>query len=439
MVYLAALLAFMGFLVTFYDRSTGFKRYVIFCLCLGLPVVSVFMSLSHIGGVTLTPLRIFLIPGMMLLFPLFSSASKRVRFSRLTVSVIIFSLYLVTIEFANGHVYPSQIFDFILIILYSLLIDNTRFNQEDVKYMTIALTVLVLVSFAASIIQAMVDPAFLFNDRIYDEAANVGLIKAFGDIYRNPSVYTGLMGGDGDFIMGVLFAWFLFEFAKSKKKYFLLFAALIGACSILTFNRSAWIFLVVGLILFSVFNVKRVYMFIIILVVTVLYAFNGALISSLFETNFVQERVLASSYEERITTHEIFFKYLWHENILLGSGIYDPSDGFRAHGRWGGSLDGFITIYRVGGLLGLFLFLNIFYKWISLAIGQIKRNKNIVVLSFLISYISYNFTLSNPEFQSFLVFFILLAITKMNEDVRVEYTLPVKAMKKSKQVTPNNS
>ena len=417
MLYVSILIFLLGFLVANTDRSTGFKIYIIFVIFLGLPSLSVFMSLSHVGGVTLTPLRVFVIPIVVFLIPLFSRSSGTVKISRLTFLVLGYFLYIFIIEFANGHIYASQIFDFILFLMFSLLVDNTQFNQRDLKHITVAFSILVLFSFLASVIQVTVDPAFLFNDRIFDEIANVGLIKAYGDIYRNPSIYTGLMGGDGDFIMGLLFSWFLFQFADTKKRVHIGLAAMIGVCSILTFNRSAWLFLGVSLIFFAIFNVKRVYMVIILVVITLLFAFNGSLLNSVFETNFVQERVLASSYEERITTHEIFFNYLWKENIVLGSGLYDPSDGFKAHGRWGGSLDGFITIYRVGGIIGLLLFCSVFYKWISRSVQPVKRNKNTVVLSFLVGYIFYNLTLSVPEFQSFLVFFIILAITKMDGDL----------------------
>lgn len=399
------------------------RIYIILFLFLVLPIASVFITPLLMLQINITPARLFIIPLLFFMIPGLLKNDNPFRISSFSLLLVVFLLFMTIIEWINGKIFQSQLFDFILFFLFSLLIDNISFDLKDLKLLSIVLSILAIVALSVSLVQFFIDPEFMMNKSLFKDYEKP-LIKAFENKFRCQSIFTGLLDGDGDFIIGIVVTFLLFRYAETKKLIFWLTTFVMSMVAFFTFNRSTWIFVLIALLFYSFFKVRRIYFILILTFIILNIVADTFIISAITRSSIYQERILSSSYEERITTLQIFFDHLLKENILLGSGDIEGA-AFKSYGRWGGSLNGFISIYTFGGIIGLFLYCMLLYSLFKRFVLIFKSKKNFIGFAVLSGFILYNFTLSVPEFYEFIAFYLLLIISKIYLDInRKAITVP---------------
>lgn len=431
-MYLIIPFAILIFYLIFNSQNDAVKKYFLLAIIIILPLTNNFFPPTKVLSITMTTQRILTIP-LLLIFPfMLASKARKIFNNKFIFSIILYILYYFIRGAIYGEIPPTMIIESVLYIISFFLVEILVYKEKDRIKLTYYISFLAI--FAAFVSYMQIAGNGQFYRGLSLELEKDRLITAFESTTRNPSVF-GLFP-DVTLIIGFLSIYFIFQFYKTKNRIFLILYAIAFVTAFVTFDRSALIAPIIGLMAFVYLknSNKRNALFAMIAATGTIFILGYIFIILFENTAMYQDRILSKSYTARTETLNIFFNHLIDKNVAFGFGSEQHPESFRKYGRGGGSLNGFISIYVYGGLLGLLLFLNILrvlYKRIKL---YANRTNDYEFYVFPISFILYNFTVSTPYFfywPSFLIFWIYF---RMNEQLSYMETTSLSIIENKKEI-----
>lgn len=375
------------------------KYFIFFGLFLVCPVISTFLPTIKFG-ITINAIRYFLLP--LIFVSLFLIFEKQISLKKNSIAFVYltYTLYSAINEFGHlGHITLTLLLSNIILVLYLILINGIRYNENDIRIFQSALIYLSIVVSIVGLIQYFIKPSFWMTKNI-TSYFNPLYEKAFADKFRIRSIFSNIGIGEGWIFIGMLsivLLFMLFEKRSIKSSIMVIFVWLLSLISVfITFTRGIWVMSIIGILVFLYYKIKirqkTIKYFIIILVfMIILFGFiYPKYWESIERSDLYNTRVLSSSYLSRVETYKIFLTKSWSENILFGFGVEYPDELVRKYGHNVRSLNSFFGEYIKGGLIGAILFISVYLLLFKKAKRIYKISKNPVGFALILSLIAVN-------------------------------------------------
>jgi hypothetical protein len=276
----------------------------------------------------------------------------------------------------------------------------------------------VVVAFVG-IYQFFIDPNFFFGAGKHVSARPN--ILAFGGYYRVISIFTAFRLGEGWVTVGFLMIWAVFAF-KEKSSFSSLLLVVLALLNVaLTFTRAVWLAPVLSIFFLLVSTRRMSRWFAGIYLIMSLFILFSYYQDDIESMQFYQERVLSPTAGARQFTSNIFFTHLVYKNVLFGHGADAAHHPLLIQlGRKAGLLNGFLNQFFRGGIIGILLFISIFYFQLKHAYTLYQNKISIIPLIWIVFLLMVNFTSSEDDFCMFywVVYFVYTYALEQNMPVK---------------------
>lgn len=365
------------------------KRYIIYVYILIYPLTYGYIPNIDLGMVELDPLRLYLLVPLLYLAHIFIRNHGRIKISKESGFMMFYILFSLFNSFRTDQFAISHVLNYFVPILFIILIENLEYKESDFVPFFRALTILVVVVFLVSLLQALVDPKIYsgIQRRTFSEDKYL----AFGSTFRNASIFGAIDFYQAGMAIGMLCVIFMFlNFEKVRLKYLVLcFMMLIS--TFLTYTRSNWMIPLIAFVLFIHFKPWKKKIGLIIATLAFSLVFYLQFYQQLEQSQLYRDRVVEGTYEGRFHSIDIYVKHILGKNMLLGFGAESvTSDEFRLYGR-GQAHNGYLEILFRNGLVGFFLYFGFWYYLFKRSKLIYKRTGNGVFIVFILVFLASNF------------------------------------------------
>ena len=219
MIFIFVLLAFAFFVLlkeNEYKRSNFVKTFILFSLIV-MPFFSSFFPKFMMFGIYLRLPLIFAITYFIIAIVYFTLYPFKLKIPKYAIWFFIyiaFSIFnnLIQNSYRIENWVTYNLHEYIFPLAFIILIENLKYDENDIKRLIKILSIIIIGTFVVSIIQFTINPSFYSSVNITDISATLHLYNIYGNLYRYYSLFSGLKAADCVFAIGYLFVIFLFSF-----------------------------------------------------------------------------------------------------------------------------------------------------------------------------------------------------------------------------------
>ena len=412
LIFLINIFIFFIFYTFEKENINKFSKYLVWGYLFIYPVLNTFIPDYKTSIVIVSLDRIFFHLSFMFNIVLI----LKYRYLEISTSsrfILIYSLYFFIISIYNHNFIPNTVLNYLYPIMFIILLDNIEFNVNDRIIFNKLVHGLLIVIFIVICIQ-MYKPYFYTGVDVYLNNSEDLYSKKIYNI-RHQSIFTGNHYTEAGLNIAVI-SLIIIQIMKDELNIKNITFTIIAIVSVLlTFTRSNYIFIVIGLSFFIIFNKKLCLLsklLILILLCLSIYFFIDA--SELQRNDFVYDRILASTYLARFERLEIFMSNMINEKLVFGYGIDSLADFalFKFSQYFSELHNGYLEILYRTGLIGFILYFMFWYEIHKRGRNLYRKYNDIAIISFITSFILINFIYKYIKigFWGFLLIVIYLKI-----------------------------
>ena len=368
-----------------------FKKFAFFFFLI-FPFVGGWIPEFKMGPIMANGERVFMLLFLFFLLYLWLIENGgRIRFSKLTLAFIAFSVYMLLNRVIQDRFVPPELVNTILPIGFLVFIDNMQFQPKDLRIFTKVLVVVAIGTFGASFYQLFVDPYF-YAGSDPSVIASINHYEVADGIYRNNSLYRGIGANEGAIAMGYLSVFFLFmNFYKYRPTYLLITFLLIFSVFVV-FAKYCWLMFLIGFFFFLYYRYHRIRWVIFFLGAVGLFLIYFVVGDTIEQSTIYQNRVAASTYLGRTESTSIFFEKFFMRKPVFGFGMSSWDNPEYMSLFYIGIHVGLFDVLFRGGLVGTLLLGMVMYQVFTAGNEILRKTGNPIFIAFLLMYILINTT-----------------------------------------------
>lgn len=403
--------------------------YFIYVFFFAFPIIGAFIPTLNTPMGFIAPKELYLMMTWILLILLFVRNPRRIKFSRITVFYIVYSIYMIANSYIQGVSRLSDIRKLLLPLMFIITIENLGYRENDLHRFEGTISKLAFVVFIVSFIQLTFDHEFYY---IHSFVGNEGfrIAKVYDGLYRNCSIFTfgrDHMSESGNMIAYMTLILLFLNFYRYKPIY-LVATGLMLFVAFVTFTRWVWGVELISLAYFITYKYKKKIVLAALLGFLLFYFFYFYAFPAFKETSLYSERVTQDTYLGRVQSLQIYKDYFLGKNILFGWGEGSQTSGlFYRYGRHTVH-DGLLEVLFKGGVIGFILFVLFLYQIYRKAKDIFRQTGNPVFLVFVVGFVFGNLTANFQDIKWYGYFLILFYMN-------IYYSVKVKHISKEYEVT----
>ena len=240
------------------------KKYILWGFFFIYPITCAFIPKINLGFIILNPFRLYLLFPILYLFDIFFKNSGRIKISKESTFMFSYVIFTLFNSFRANDFSATSVINFFFPLLFIILFENLEYEKGDFVFFYRVLSILVVIVFLVSLLQNFVD--YKIYSGIIKKSFSETKYLAFGDTFRNASIFGAIDFYQAGMAMGMLCVIFMFlNFEKIKLKY-LIFCFMMLISTFLTYTRSNWIIPIIAFTLFVYFKPfeKKIWLLILI-------------------------------------------------------------------------------------------------------------------------------------------------------------------------------
>lgn len=385
------------------------KWYIFYGYLLLFPLVGPFIPSLNVGPIALSPSRLFLLIGAVLLVLIVIKAPGLFRFSRTMAWLLALNAFLVLNTWLRIAPVPNEVVRFFLPMFLLLLMENLEYDEADRRRLRRVVAVLAVVIAVVSFLQ------LTWNHNLYQgynrEAHLARDFRIAGEAYRNASIFKDWGLYQGGLAITYLAIYFLFLNFASLRLRDLAMLGLLSFAVFLTFTRVFWLLLLFAAMHFFYSRYRGGKKLVVFAVLGLMaLGFYLTFATSIQESQIYRHRVVDETYMGRVRSLDIYFRHFWGREMLLGFGQYSLSSGlFEQYGR-GTVHNGILDLLFRAGFVGMFLYLGFWYQVYKRGRAVQRSTGNPVFLTYLVTIFLFNMTAGQITVDCYAYLFLLFCL-----------------------------